>query len=127
MEKELRKLREQIRRDAVMVPFFIDKKKAIDRYCFELGVMVFECIDRLVVMNVLTSRKIGYISNDIDKVLNEMTLSSSSITLLYYNYLEDILKGYLRYCEDEELWEVASNLNKFYENLYKQKLSKEDE
>lgn len=121
MEKELKMLKEVIRKDAVMIPQFIDKTKAIDRTCYEMAVHFFECLDRLIVPIVLSKRKINYIVNDIELIFNEMSIVSGSLTLHYFSFIDEMLHYYINFCQKEELWEVAANIKSFYEALFKQK------
>jgi hypothetical protein len=127
MEESLKNLKNRLRKDCRKIPPFLDHTRAIERTIFDMSILFFECLDRLITNEILSNKKIKYIVFDSEMVVNEMFDVNNNLSYLYYDYFNKVIYAYIDYCEKEELWEVASNFKNFYELLFKEKLIKKND
>lgn len=127
MDKSLSILRKALRNDTSLIPRFIDVKSINHKECLSISQYVFNDLDKLLVNKTLSLTKIYEIILSIDIYFNEMVSINQDISILYYNYFQDMLDCYIEYCQQEELWEVAANIRNFYEDFFKQKISNKNE
>ena len=124
LDKYLLILKKALKNDMVMLPSFIDNRQPNHRECYSISGYVFTDIDKLLVNKTLTSKRIIEISLSCDIYFSEMIQINQDITILYYNYFQDILKTYIEYSIENELWEAAANIKNFYQEFFKQKIDK---
>lgn len=120
-EQNLMRLKVALKKDSQMLPSFINNDRICDRECFITSKYIFDNIEKLMSMKVLTNRRIVSISNSSEMTLLDMANFDATITINYYAFFKEMLIYYMEFCEKTELWETCENIRNYYEEFYKEK------
>lgn len=127
MEELIIKLKMVLRNDSKMVPYFIENDKYIHRSCFDKSEYLFAIISKLVDIEIFSTRKIKLLSDRFNVILGEMSIIEPMISIIYMDYMSEMIQYYFDFCKRQELYEVCINIKNFYEECFKIKIIDENE
>lgn len=127
IDKSLNELKMFISSDSTYVPDFIDNKISSHKQCYTIFSYLLNYLDRIIVNEVVSKKRMVVIVSYINSLFTDMVMVNEEITVMYYNYLHNMLEYYKSYCTDMELFEVIININNLIEQVFDIKLEKDNE
>ena len=106
---ELKKCLEQV---ALNIPTFIDTKRQSHKEIFTIIQNNFMILESLVCNQFLAQKDIEKLAVIYNKNLDRCAELDENTTILYYNYLIEIMEDCIELSESNDNFEVCSNLNK---------------
>lgn len=101
--------------DTKVIPDFISGRKFTHKKCFDISQHVFLYLKDLYSSKILTDNEIRNVYYVVINCINEMLDIDSEIGLEYYRFIFDMSEFYKYQAVENELFEIAENLNKFLE------------
>jgi hypothetical protein len=101
--------------DTKVIPEFITCRKFTHKKCFDISQNLFYFLRKLYSGKVLPSNEIKNIFIEILGCINDMLDIDSVVALEYHRYILDIVSFYKEVAIENELYETAENLNRFFE------------
>lgn len=119
MDLEFKKLQMELEynfiQDTKVIPEFITGRKFTHKKCFDISQNLFYFLRKLYSGEVLPSNEVKNIFIEILGCINDMLDIDSVIALEYHRYILDIVSFYKEVAIENELYETAENLNRFFE------------
>lgn len=101
--------------DTKVIPDFISGRKFTHKKCFDISQHVFLYLKDLYSSKILTDNEIRNVYYVVINCINEMLDIDSEIGLEYYRFIFEMSLFYKDQAVENELFEIAENLNKFLE------------
>jgi hypothetical protein len=101
--------------DTKVIPDFISGRKFTHKKCFDISQDIFFYLKGLYQSDILSDNEVKRIYFSVINCVNEMLDIDSKVGLDYYRFIFDMTQFYKEQAIDNELFEIAENLNKFIE------------
>jgi SNF2 family DNA or RNA helicase len=107
--------------DTRVIPDFISGRKFTHKKCFDISQDIFFYIKDLYRADILSDNEVKKIYFTVISCINEMLDIEPKVGLEYYRFIFDMCVFYREQAIENELYEIAENLNKFNELNIKNK------
>ena len=101
--------------DTKVIPDFISGRKFTHKKCFDISQDIFFYLKSLYKSDILSDNEVKRIYFSVINCVNEMLDIDSKVGLEYYRFIFEMTQFYKEQAIDNELFEIAENLNKFIE------------
>jgi hypothetical protein len=101
--------------DTKVIPDFISGRKFTHKKCFDISQDIFFYLKSLYQSDILSDNEVKRIYFSVINCVNEMLDIDSKVGLEYYRFIFEMTQFYKEQAIDNELFEIAENLNKFIE------------
>lgn len=120
MDSQIKKLHMELLHnfieDTKVIPDFISGRKFTHKKCFDISQDIFFYLKELYTNQILPDNEVKNLYYVIINCINEMLDIDSLVGLEYYRFIFDMTEFYKQQAIDNELFEVAQNLNRFLDH-----------
>lgn len=109
--KLMNAIRGALKRDSTMIPRFIDNTTHIDKECYEIGVQIIQQLIPLVAYRVASKGTLRKASENINFLFDDMIKISPDISILYYEYIVELMTSYGNLFIANEMFESKVNFD----------------
>lgn len=100
-----------LQKDSKMLPRFIDNTSHIDKECYKIGVMLIEQLIPLISYRIARKSALYKIAENINFFFDDMVKISPNISIMYYEYMGELMVAYGNLFLANEMFEAKINFD----------------